>query len=135
MGFKTDLDFGQKYEKKFNDEYLEGKGVLSKGVFLQYDIQTEKTYEVKADRMAGNTGNFFIEYKCRDKPSGITTSTADYWVLYNVGSNDDCYIVPTKEIKRIIKKKEYFKKVSGGDGWKSKGYLIKVSSFEDFLSK
>ena len=79
-------------------------------------------------------GNFFIEYKCRDKPSGITTSTADYWVLYNVTNNEDCYIVPTIEIKKIIKKKEYFKKVSGGDGWKSKGYLIKVSSFKEFKS-
>jgi hypothetical protein len=41
---------------------------------------TNKTIEVKCDRIAVKTGNVYIEYESRGKPSGISTSQADYWV-------------------------------------------------------
>ena len=41
------------------------------------------TYEVKTDLLVGSTGNLIIEFKDKGKPSGISTTTADYWTLYS----------------------------------------------------
>ena len=43
------------------------------------------TYEVKTDFKCAplfDTGNLFIEYECRNKPSGISISQSDWFVTY-----------------------------------------------------
>lgn len=35
--------------------------------------------EIKTDEMAARTGNVYIEYECRGRPSGIATSKAEFW--------------------------------------------------------
>jgi hypothetical protein len=50
--FEYDLVFGQEGEMSFAD-------------------LTNKKIEVKRDRIAHKTGNIFIEYESRGKPSGI----------------------------------------------------------------
>ena len=61
--FRHDLEVGQLSEK-----------------FLA-DLLENRTIEVKRDFLAAKTGNVFVEYESRGKPSGIATSTADYWAF------------------------------------------------------
>ena len=59
--FKYDLKIGQVKEKQLAE------------------ILTNKTVEVKYDLKALETGNIYVEYQSRGKPSGISTSEADYY--------------------------------------------------------
>jgi hypothetical protein len=58
--------------------------------------------EVKSDRMAAKTGNVFIEIFYKDKPSGISTTMADYWV-YRIDDNDTAVIIPVKRLREIVR--------------------------------
>ena len=55
--FTHDLNFGEKGEDWINEIFKDGKLI-----------------EVKSDRLAHKTGNVYIEYECRGKPSGIATT-------------------------------------------------------------
>ena len=57
--FKYDLKIGQVKEKQLAE------------------ILNDKTIEVKYDLKALETGNIYVEYQSRGKPSGISTSEAN----------------------------------------------------------
>jgi hypothetical protein len=59
--FKYDLKVGQAKEKELGD------------------IINDKTIEVKYDLKSLATGNVYVEYFSRGKPSGISTSDAEYY--------------------------------------------------------
>lgn len=83
--------------------------------------------EVKTDSLAHKTGNAFIEVYSRGNPSGISTTTAEYWV-YRIESNGSAIIVSTQRLKELVKK--YYKingMTKGGDNESSKGVLIPLS--------
>lgn len=105
--FTHDLNFGEKGEDWINEIFKDGKLI-----------------EVKSDRLAHKTGNVYIEYECRGKPSGIATTTADYWI-YRIEQNNIALIIPTERLKVICR--EYYKDgkiMLGGDNNLSKGFLI-----------
>lgn len=105
--FTHDLNFGEKGEDWINEIFKDGKLI-----------------EVKSDRLAHKTGNVYIEYECRGKPSGIATTTAHYWI-YRVEQNNIAIIIPTERLKEICR--VYFKEgkiMLGGDNNLSKGFLI-----------
>lgn len=82
--------------------------------------------EVKTDRLAHKTGNVFIEFECRGKPSGIATTTANYWI-YKIEETDTAVIVPVERLKsicRILYKEN--KTLLGGDNNLSKGLLVPI---------
>lgn len=120
-----------KYVEHDGYEQVEGK-------FKDWDIkfhigEERKTYEVKADRMAIRTGNFAIEYESRNSPSGIMATKADYWALFVVKRiGQDCYIIPTNELKSMIKGGN-FREASGGDDYMNYMYLIPVEEFSKYL--
>lgn len=58
--------------------------------------------EVKTDRIAHLTGNIAIEYEFNGKPSGISTTTADYWAFV-LGENSSVIFVKTENIKEIAR--------------------------------
>ena len=127
--FKKDLATGHKYEKKCL-EYLDYDTVEHmKGYFKEYDLIITKDgkktkIEVKSDRQASITGNMAIEYECNKKPSGLTSTQADYWIYFVVHKDThDCYKIPTNELKDLVKN---CRKVSGGDGYRSRMYLLKI---------
>ena len=121
--FKYDLALGQI-----------GEGWVGK-------MLSNNTIEVKFDFACCKTGNFYIEYESRGKPSGIATTQADYWMLIastekgielkkqlrDVEKDDVLYsiMLPTEKLKEICKTKYYRKGVSGGDSNTSAGILIK----------
>ena len=104
--FKFDLKIGQVAEKELGD------------------IFNNSTIEVKRDLKALNTGNVFVEYMSRGKPSGLSTTEAD-WYCFNLGKK--YHIVKTKELKNICR--EYYKTkrdIKGGDSNTSKGILLPI---------
>ena len=102
--FRHDLEVGQLAEKALAD------------------IFENSTIEVKNDLKASKTGNLFIEYMSRGKPSGIGTTKAQ-WYAFIV--EDRIVILPTEKLKLIARK--YFntkRDVLGGDSNSSKGILV-----------
>jgi len=102
-----------------------------------------KTVEVKFDFGTHRTGNFYIEYSSRGRPSGIATTEADYWVLIAASEkgcrhkdnevfmeeDDILYlvIVSTNRLKDLCRTKYERKNVPGGDENTSLGVLIKAT--------
>jgi len=137
MTFTKDLVFGKKYEEKateyFNYDTIE---YAPNKCFKPYDFKT--TYkgihtkvEVKADKQTKDTGNICIEFRCSNKPSGITSTESNYYMYFVVGT-DDVYQVPTDDIRKMIKDNN-FRTYRGGDYGRSEFYLIPKKHFEDYL--
>ena len=136
--FRKDLQFGNEYEVK-SLKYLDYDEVVPapKRRFSDYDFYTIKdgiriNYEVKADRLSHFTKNFAIEFKCNNKPSGISTTKSNFY-MYHIVELEKCYKIPTSVIKDMIKNKIYKRIVNGGDGHRSKMYLIDEGYFKDYL--
>ena len=106
--FSHDLNFGEIAEDWLNILFKDGKLI-----------------EVKSDRLIHKTGNLFIEYRSRDKPSGLATTTANYWI-YRMDMLDTAIILPTNLLKKVCR--VYYKnnefKIKGGDNNTSDGLLI-----------
>jgi len=104
--FKYDLKFGQVKEQELAN------------------IFNNKTVEVK--RCTGAIYNVFVEYECRGKKSGISTSQADY---YCFAFKNTFALIETKALK--IKCRKYIntdKDKLGGDRNKpnTKGILLPI---------
>lgn len=122
--FKYDLALGQV-----------GEGWIGK-------ILSDKTIEVKFDFACYRTGNFYIEYESRGKPSGIATTQSDYWMLIastesggrlkehlsELQESDVLFsiMISTDRLKKLCKTKYFRKGVKGGDDNTSRGILIKA---------
>ena len=109
--FHDDLSFGKKYEYKLL-EMLGDWDTAEIGTDddqdANYDVkiikdEEEATYEVKADRYGLKTGNFCIEYRNRNRPSGILKSKANFYAIYLVDdSKEDLYIIPLDVLKSSL---------------------------------
>jgi len=139
MSFTEDLAFGKNYEK-LATEYFESDIVehAPNKRFKPYDFKVFENnkwikVEVKSDRMTKETGNICIEFKCSNKPSGITTTESDYYIYFVVGT-DDVYKIQTEDIRAIIKNNK-FRTCKGGDFGRSEFYLIPRKYFEEYLVK
>ena len=106
--FRYDLEVGQVAEQTLAD-ILEGKKI-----------------EVKRDLQAHETGNIYVEYESRGKPSGLATSEADYYCYFL--SDEHFVIIETKRFKKICR--EYYKMngcTYGGDNNTSKGIKLPIN--------
>ena len=65
-----------------------------------YNIDGLIKIEVKTDHKSTTTGNFFIEFKQYELPSGIAITDSDFYII-NDGTN--YYLIETYKIKQIIK--------------------------------
>ena len=102
--FKYDLKVGQVAEKQVAE------------------LLQDKKIEVKRDLKAKTTGNLYIEYESRGKPSGISRSEADYWCF----AFENLFIfISTEKLKEIIEPmKGSTMDKRGGDKNSSKGILL-----------
>ena len=109
--FDSDLAYGEVRENKIAD------------------MLTNKKIEVKSERdLWQKTGNICIEYKSYGKPSGIDATESDYW-FHNLCIGDDEYctlVFNTNTLKKIVKRLDSFKTVSGGDHKASQMYLLNL---------
>jgi hypothetical protein len=96
------------------------------GEKLLGEILTNKKIEVKTDYGTRRTGNIFIEYMSRDKPSGISKTEADFYCF--VISNERLILVETEKLKEICR--PYIGSALdtvGGDNKSSRGILLPVN--------
>ncbi len=85
--FRSDLEYGE-----------EGENILN-GVLRNQKI------EVKRDRIAHRTGNFYFEYQSRGKDSGFKTTTAGIWAIMT----SDCSCTLLVETSRLVDALRKFK--------------------------
>lgn len=105
--FKYDLKVGQQFENELED------------------VLNNKKLEVKTDFRALETGNIFVEYQSRGKPSGLQTSQSDYYVF--ILSKDYFIFISTDVLKGVLR--EVYNErgyVMGGDSNTSRGVLVPV---------
>lgn len=103
--FKHDLEVGQVRERQLG-ELLESQ-----------------TIEVKTDFRAYETGNVYVEYRSRYKPSGLATTQADWYCFYL--SENHLLIIRTQRLKQLCRPYYGTKRdVFGGDSNTSKGILL-----------
>lgn len=116
--FDLDLAYGQVFEKKVADILGNSK----------IEVKTEK------DKWK-QTGNIVIEYESRNKPSGIITTDADYW-LHNLAVGDDIvlsFLTKVSTLRKYIAQHNP-RSVRGGDDMTSKLYLIKLTDLVTLIS-
>ena len=87
-------------------------------------ILNGKRIEVKSDKRAHKTGQFFVEYESRGKRSGIATTQADYYCFEVKG----IFILVSVPTLKIIARKHIGteRDVKGGDSNTSKGILLPI---------
>ena len=106
--FTKDLSYGKKHEKLV--------------------MKSLENFELKTDRMAHKTGNVYVEFKSRGKPSGIKTSKSDTWI-FKIVSNGDRHLfsiqIPLTRLKKLVSKD--YRVVPGGDNLTSRGYLVPIT--------
>ena len=84
-----------------------------------------KKVEVKRARKARLTGNIFVEYESRGKPSGISTSEADYWCFV---VEETFILLTAQRLKEIVEPlKGTDKERRGGDNNTSVGVLLRIA--------
>jgi hypothetical protein len=109
--FDLDLAYGKVREREVADMIQNGK------------------IEVKSERgMWTRTGNIAIEFECYGKPSGISTTEADYWFhKLCIGNRTYATLVfDVPSLKQIIDNLDYKRKVYGGDNNASRMYLVNI---------
>jgi hypothetical protein len=127
--FQRDLIIGQQFENIAQERimaYYENKlKVIETCDDFRYDFKLSNnlTYEVKYERASLQTGNIFIEYIAFLKPSGISTTEADFYiiVLPKNETENKFVLISVDVIKQLIRDKEYSRKHT--DKYKS-GYIF-----------
>jgi hypothetical protein len=139
MSFKLDLEFGQIYEKKLVELLPNESYVIKQGYFPDYDVELVNNgvtykYECKADRYAYKTQQMALECECNKKPSGISTTKADYYAYYVIKPYNlfELYVIPVNVLKECITEHKYKRIVYGGDKLASKLYILNLSLFESY---
>ncbi len=127
--FTKDLEDGKTYENKvlhiIQKKYP--KAYIVDGYCKEWDIyipELEKGIEVKSDRKSLYTGNIVIEIEFDGKPSALTTTKADWWVIYD-GIKYNWFTVSNIN-KCIVENNLIYKEFIGrGDTKSKKAYLVK----------
>jgi hypothetical protein len=84
--------------------------------------------EVKTDTMAQRTGNIAVEFRCNGKPSGISTTEADYWAFVVLGGRV-IYFIEVNRLKQLAREEYKISgSVKGGDYHLSEMILIPIKN-------
>lgn len=109
----------------------------SEGELLVNELLTGgKKVEVKRDRKWKSTGRLYIEVWCKStvsnqfEPSGLSTTTADYWAFV---IEETVLIVPTEVLKEVVKKYGWVASMNTSVN-ETKGYLISVDNIMKAIS-
>lgn len=143
--FSKDLAVAQRTEEKIAEvlSRVTGSTIKMLNDNRDYDILMERKgrdyyIEVKEDFMAAKTGNIAVEYECRGKPSGISTSKSDVYayMIHESNVKQVLYLTDTKKLKEAINKRMFFREVSGGDaGSNTRMYLFRKDVFTGMSTK
>ena len=115
---------GHDMEVTFSRDLKHGKEAER---LLGYILGTRCNFEVKRDEQAYETGNVFIEVRGNaGQPSGLTTTTADHWVIAIDGPDGIMRCLVTVSVPRLLELVRGRKEVQGKEG--SYGHLLPVWS-------
>lgn len=142
LEFNSDLKLGNDGED-IVIRFLENKGCkyLGSNNDNKFDIKmetngVETTYEIKTDVKCAplfDTGNIFIEFESRNKPSGISTTKAKWFVTYFKYLNE-IWFIKSNELKKLIEENEFpIFKNAGDIGSATHGYLINRKKFKEYF--
>jgi hypothetical protein len=113
-----------KYSRSFKHDVVVGQ--IGED-WAQQLFTGEFKLEVKIDFMAHTSGNLFIEYFSRGKPSGIAVTDAEYY-LYIIAEFNHAIILNVENLKERLrfyhKHKMYIR--NGGDDDTSVGFLVPI---------
>lgn len=113
-----------KYSRSFNHDVK--VGLLGEDWAKEF-FSGEFKLEVKFDSMAHASGNLFIEYSSRGKPSGIAATDAEYY-LYIIAEFNYAIILNVENLKERLrfyyKHNMYIR--NGGDDDTSVGFLVPI---------
>ena len=102
---------------EYNSDFKYDLEIGKEGERIVHEIFANKKLEVKRDSWVGRSGNIAIEFKSRNKPSGISTTQADYWVF--IFSKDKKQISAleseSKNIEACSTTQEFLRKLSSLD--------------------
>ena len=123
--FKNDLKIGKSVEEKILNKIKKKypKAYIIDGYFKDYDIyipETDISVEVKKDEKSKETGNYVIEVEFNGKPSALSTTKANYWVIYD--GECEVWTTPLK-IKESVKNLPIREFIGKGDTKPKKAYL------------
>jgi len=122
------------YKNKIKQEKNSFGHQVQDAIFGAFDqIEGAKSgIEIKTDRRATQTGNWFVEYRDNQgKPSGIDTTEAKYWFFVTAGAS---LFIPTTRLREYIKSlppKERARKGDGDEG--SRGYLLDIKALAAWM--
>ena len=92
--FKFEVESSKRISKLYNVE------IISFNNDNKYDFITSDDikYEVKYDNYSNKSGNFFIEFFAYNKPSGISTSESNFYIITD-GIN--YYLIDTQILLKL----------------------------------
>lgn len=146
IDFYGDLAEGLKGEKSIG-EYLMNKGFYNLnynndkfwdvcGVSPKTKLNT--FFEIKTDFFctpSQDTGNLAIEIRFKGSPSGVSATTASYFVYYFKNfEKDNLWMIRVEDLRDLIRDNIHkMKVVMGGDHNNSELILIKRSEYRDYF--
>lgn len=96
-------------------------------VALAWDLKVpsqDLVFEVKLDRYAGvKSSNIAVEVSCRNKPSGLSVSEANWWVYF---IQDKALTIRVEDLRALIAGK---RTIFGGDDKATELVLLPISEF------
>ena len=136
--FQKDLALGQKIEQRILS-VIQKKypcSVLIPGKFKEYDIfipENDSKVEVKVDLKSQETGNILIELRMFNKPSGLLTTEADFWIIYT--GTEYLWTEPRMILECIMINNIPSQKILGkGDEVTKDACLIPIDIFKKYLT-
>lgn len=89
---------------------------------------TEGTVEVKTDERSETTGNIYVEYECRGRPSGIATTKATWWA-YALARRRVLVVLPTDLLLNLAREqwRDGYQTECSRGSYPTRGVLIPVN--------
>lgn len=139
MNFATDLERGITVEEEVLERIRRKYpcALRIEGKFAPYDIfipEIEKRIEVKSDPKSAETGNIVIEIEMGGRPSGLSTTRADLWVIDTPSAQ--IWITPA-DLRQCIMLGEYTPATftGAGDNVSKRAYLLPVQEVQQYATK
>ena len=129
MKFNDSLSSGKQSEniilKMVQNKYP--KAYIKEGYHKEYDImipEINKTIEVKKDFKSQYTGNVVIEMEMNNRPSGLQTNTADWWVFHL--DETEIVWITLERLKEMVEFEDYnlVEFIGEGDEISKQAYLV-----------